>query len=575
MFGVLSSTTKRVTETAVQPFARKRASFSPKKRLIKDPVWGNLEIFEWENGLLNHFLFNRLHNIVQNSSAYKVYPGLKYSRFLHSVGVAHVATQLFENIATTSEGAARAALLKEARALRAFIPVQLRKGITQTFGRSTPCPTDYLIMLAAVRVTALVHDIGHLPFSHVFENAIDGFRRGMFGDALRLTKDAQEQQQHLKNLLNVREALYEADTKLHEILGYIILEILQDDLARNTGDILLAGLIRAALEILTTSNFPIAKGLISGTIDADRIDFIRRDGFFSGLFNSSVDYGRMFAFYELARHPENGLWLPRPSARTLSETEKLLLERFLDYKCVVVHHTVHLFDEIMENVLVRLMANGALSDFVKRLCELLELPSHKPRGISGRRNKIDELQSLLTEFDDPWLEVAIRQQYAELKQSGGDITHLFLHAYVEDRHCFKSAFKTDEDFQKFCSKYAPQLLRHDPVAIRTAFGAPKYALQNALSKHLQRIVIIGPTDRKLNFGIHDLRAAEFVSVSSLYQYFVGKKIQSCTFNFWYERLEDDEDSPSEHERIVAKALDFLRKIVVKQMEFNDGDKQVA
>jgi hypothetical protein len=46
-----------------------------KRRLIKDPVWGNLELFSWEGRLVNHFLFNRLHNIVQNSSAYKVYPG--------------------------------------------------------------------------------------------------------------------------------------------------------------------------------------------------------------------------------------------------------------------------------------------------------------------------------------------------------------------------------------------------------------------------------------------------------------------------------------------------------------------
>src|ERR1017187_185887 len=94
-----------------------------KRRLIKDPVWGNLEVFSWENQLLNHFLFNRLHNIVQNSSAYKVYPGLKYSRLLHSIGVSHVVSQLFLSAAAKAEGEARMALQIEAKKLeRLFTP---------------------------------------------------------------------------------------------------------------------------------------------------------------------------------------------------------------------------------------------------------------------------------------------------------------------------------------------------------------------------------------------------------------------------------------------------------------------
>ena len=68
-----------------------------KRHFIADPIWGQIELFPWETKILNHFVFNRLHDVMQNSCAYKVYPGLKYSRFLHSIGVLHTATEIFTN----------------------------------------------------------------------------------------------------------------------------------------------------------------------------------------------------------------------------------------------------------------------------------------------------------------------------------------------------------------------------------------------------------------------------------------------------------------------------------------------
>lgn len=323
-----------------------------KRRLIKDPVWGNLELFSWEGRLLNHFLFNRLHNIVQNSSAYKVYPGLKYSRFLHTVGVAHVATQLFLNSAAKAAGAAQAAMEKEAETVREFLARDAQDRIIKAINRSFPCPSHHALTLATVRIAALLHDIGHLPFSHVFENALDEFRHGEFGDAIKLSASARTQRDALNDLLAANKNSA-SDVKLHELLGKMFADVLQSTFEKDPE---LSGLLKAASLLLEGDQLPIGKGFIVGTVDADRIDFVRRDGFFSGLFNSSVDFGRLFAFYELAQD-EHGKWLPRPSPRAISETEKLLLERFQDYKYIVVHHRVHLYDEIMQNILVRLIAD--------------------------------------------------------------------------------------------------------------------------------------------------------------------------------------------------------------------------
>src|SRR5260370_13421708 len=88
-----------------------------KRRFIKDPIWGNIELLPWEATLLNHFLVNRLHHIIQNSCAYLVYPGLRYSRFVHSIGVMHVATQMFVNVLTNSDEIYLQKLLNESQTI--------------------------------------------------------------------------------------------------------------------------------------------------------------------------------------------------------------------------------------------------------------------------------------------------------------------------------------------------------------------------------------------------------------------------------------------------------------------------
>ena len=536
-----------------------------KRRLIKDPVWGNLEIFSWENQLLNHFLFNRLHNIVQNSSAYKVYPGLKYSRLLHSIGVSHVVTQLFLNAAAKAEGEAMGALRAESKQLEGLFTPEAITAITQSISRSFPCSQENAVTLATIRIAALVHDIGHLPFSHVFENAIDGFLHAELGDAIVLTRIGKQKKEELNSSLAEYKNGHDEGFKLHEILGRFFLEVLQASFNESP---VLVSLLKGALQILKGEDLPICHGFIAGTIDADRIDFVRRDGFFSGLFNSSVDFGRLSAFFELAQENHSKLWRARPSPRTVSETEKLLMERFWDYKYIVVHHRVHLYDEIMENVLVRLMADGTLSDFVDTLCKLLNSASKKSLKLNEQMDRVQLLRSLLTKFDDPWLEIRIRSQYADIEKVKDPVTKSLLQAYVEDRRCFKSAFKTDEDFQRLCAEYAPALLHQNSTSVRNALGASKYVLQKLLGDNLKKTVLIGATDKKLNFGIRNDSEAEFVNVTDLYNYLIQKKIHSLTFNFWYEETNDTVEDVDAHEKIIAQALHYIQEIVTKQLQLS-------
>lgn len=105
---------------------------------IYDSVHGFIRFNDLESRLIDSLPFQRLHYIHQLGIAYLVYPGATHTRFEHSLGVMELASRMFDRIA-------------------AKFPI--------------PDP-DYWRQI--VRLAALCHDFGHLPFSHVAEKVLLG-----------------------------------------------------------------------------------------------------------------------------------------------------------------------------------------------------------------------------------------------------------------------------------------------------------------------------------------------------------------------------------------------------------------
>lgn len=577
-----------------------------KKKLIKDTLWGSIVLLPWEELIIENPVFARLHGILQNSTAYRVYPSLRVSRFAHSVGVMHVSAELFQACVWNSSKGVQPVqsssqseshcLMAEAAELsshldssdhRTEIIFETKRHFHLVLSDGHPPDDSLYILLAALRIAALLHDLGHLPYSHVFEFAVEDASssalRGEIPDTPRHQKPAKDKGgKQSEEQLIVEKWRAETTTslthlknnkqgKFHEILGRELMHTLEQ-LFAHQAEQPYAGcaseLIKAALRILA-SELPITKTFVDGIIDADRIDFVRRDTHFSGLLTSSVDFPRLFKLFEL--HPRSSSrkevasssppFAAMPGMRSISDAEKLLWERFQDYKYIACHHRVHLHDELLERCIVQLILAGKLDEFLKTLDHHL---NHKKKGgavgaLEGMRNRFHDTVALLTKCDDAWLDIQLRELYITLQEDkpqslrnlnerGLQYARNVVNGYVIGIESHVSAFTKDHDFWEYAKNLSPILselaaskgqARQDGVTgIARRVNEVKRTLEQLILRDHDIFVIIGDVSHKLKigFGLNHLASySSLNSLVSLHEFLTEKAGETAPFNFWLPR----------------------------------------
>lgn len=256
---------------------------------IRDPVHGFIHLSQKELKLVESRAFRRLRNIKQLALTYLVYPGAMHTRFEHSLGVMELATKAFE------------ALQFEQKS---------KKRLESTLKKIDMKVDDAKTLL---RVTALLHDIGHLPFSHGGENVLP---RKSNGEA---TKHEQ-----------VSVAMIRED----ELSGLLQREFYSEIVERIA---LLLGEGQLPPELL------ILKKLISGQFDADRMDYLSRDSLHCGVGYGNFDYLRLLETLRTKESTEGGLelCLERGGIHTL---EAMILARYWMFTQVYYHKTRRIYD---------------------------------------------------------------------------------------------------------------------------------------------------------------------------------------------------------------------------------------
>lgn len=114
------------------------------KHEIRDPVHGFVSLNEWEHDLIHQPAFQRLRRIRQLAWTEMVYPGAMHTRFEHTLGVMHVASQMFQRICSQKSE---------------FLKIELNYD-------EAGLHRDHQLL----RLACLCHDLGHSPFSHAGED---------------------------------------------------------------------------------------------------------------------------------------------------------------------------------------------------------------------------------------------------------------------------------------------------------------------------------------------------------------------------------------------------------------------
>lgn len=229
---------------------------------ITDPIHKYIRITEVERELIDSHVFQRLRKIRQLAGAHLVYPGAHHTRFEHSLGTMHLT------------GLAAQSLLD--------------KGYIIT--------NDQIEIL---RLAALLHDIGHGPFSHLFEEVL-------------LVKNTH--------------------TTSHENTGKKIIRetIIHDILAKHGYD---SGYIAA----ISFGESPVIfhNELISGALSSDIMDYLPRDSFFTGVEYGKIDYYRLISSLEVLSNGHLGI-----NKSAINSLESMLISRYQMFKAVYFHKTV-------------------------------------------------------------------------------------------------------------------------------------------------------------------------------------------------------------------------------------------
>jgi uncharacterized protein len=127
---------------------------------VLDPVHGLIRLTELEVAVIDHPLFQRLRKIKQNGLLYLVFPSATHTRFEHSLGALHTADAMIEATWLNSAVAARKGTVVHVDSDRDDTAIDISQLV----------PARIESLARITRLAALVHDLGHGPFSHTFDS---------------------------------------------------------------------------------------------------------------------------------------------------------------------------------------------------------------------------------------------------------------------------------------------------------------------------------------------------------------------------------------------------------------------
>ena len=231
--------------------------------IIRDPIWNNIRVDTLALELVDTPVFQRLRYVRQLGLTYLVYPGATHTRFEHALGAYHLC--------------------------RIAIGLLRERGIADVGEEECMITT----------IAALLHDVGHYPFSHALEEI---------------------------------GATHHEEVATSLVTTGNVASILRARLGENAPERIIA-LIRGQADSAL-------QGLVSGSLDLDKIEYLKRDAHMCGVSYGEIDVDRLINSMVLVGDPVTGKQTVGVAEKGLSALESLLFAKYQMYRNVYWHHAV-------------------------------------------------------------------------------------------------------------------------------------------------------------------------------------------------------------------------------------------
>ena len=238
-----------------------------KKKFIRDSVYGDISLNKFEERIMDMPQFQRLRRIKQLGLISLIYPGATHTRFEHCVGTMNLGSKLASELGLSDDD------------------------------------------IELVRASALLHDVGHGPFSHVSEGVLS--------------------------------------FPHEELTKYVVTKTSMRDLLEekfNVNDI---------VDIVNGKGY--LGPIVSGELDVDRMDYLLRDSHNTGVAYGVIDYQRIISNLSL----DDGLIL---DIKGVQAAEGALVSRYFMYPSVYQHHTTRIVNSMFRRALKTVIDDGIIKE---------------------------------------------------------------------------------------------------------------------------------------------------------------------------------------------------------------------
>lgn len=295
---------------------------------IRDPIHVFIKLDNDERKVLNSYPFQRLRYIHQLAMSYLVYPGATHKRFEHSLGVMELAGRVYDVVTNEVN------IHSKVKELISEINDKIKIGYWRR----------------AVRIAALCHDLGHLPFSHAAEKELlpSGW------DHERITIEIIRSEEMKK--------IWEEMTP----------PLRADDIIK-----LAVGPKKFKGANFTDWEAILSEIIVGDAFGVDRIDYLLRDSYHAGVAYGKFDHYRLIDTLRILPRTtgeESGSIEPVLGIEEggLHSAEALLLARYFMYTQVYFHPVRRIYDIHLKDFLIKWLPEGNFSINVEELLAMTD-----------------------------------------------------------------------------------------------------------------------------------------------------------------------------------------------------------